>query len=97
MLMRARRYPLRRECSETELSFRVVNDPPLFAPAACGSFPYRHVRVGIYSSFQPLPAGPAQVGFPTLLRAHPLLMVKLHLSLALSASPGNLPYRNVSP
>ena len=95
--MRARRYPLRRECSETELSFRVVNDLPLFAPAACGSFPYRHVRAGIYSSFQPLPAGPAQVGFPTQQCAQPPLRVKLRQSLARPASPGTLPYRNISP
>src|SRR6266516_5084370 len=97
MLMRARRYPLRRECSDTELSFRVVNDLPLFAPAACGSFPFRHVRAGIYSSFQPLPAEPAQVGFPAQQCAQPPLRVKLLLSLAPPVSPAILPYRNISP
>src|SRR6266576_3705670 len=90
-------YPLRRVCFETGLSSRAVNDLPLCALAACESSPYPHVREGIYSSFQPLPDGPARVGFLSLLCAHPLLMVKLHLSLALPASPGNLPYRNVSP
>src|SRR6266702_1760558 len=95
--MRARHYPSRRGCSETGLSFRVVNDLPLCAPAVCGSFPYQHVHAGIYSSFQSLPAVPAQVGFPTQQCAQPPLRVNPRLALAPPVSPGILPYRNISP
>src|SRR5260370_4914638 len=83
--------------SETELSSLVVDDLPLYAPAACGSFPSRHAHASTYSSFQGPPAAPAQVVTPTLQYDWPLYEAHLPLSLALPASPAHLPYRNDSP